>query len=74
MCTNTINMPRDNWIQDVIHSTLTTSSAIKDDQNVSSLTSGKRAFGQDPLVPASIWAGTKGPATSPESRQPPGRL
>jgi hypothetical protein len=38
------------------------------------ITSGKRAFGQDPLVPASIWAGTKGPATSPEIRQPPGRL
>jgi hypothetical protein len=29
-------------------------------------TSGKRAFGLDPLVPASIWAGTKGPATSPQ--------
>jgi hypothetical protein len=28
------------------------------------ITSGKRAFGLDPLVPASIWAGTKGPATS----------
>jgi hypothetical protein len=27
-------------------------------------TSGKRAFGLDPIVPASIWAGTKGPATS----------
>jgi hypothetical protein len=27
-------------------------------------TSGKRAFGLDPLVLASIWAGTKGPATS----------
>jgi hypothetical protein len=37
-------------------------------------TSRKRAFGQEPLVPASIWAGTKGPATSPEIRQPPGRL
>jgi hypothetical protein len=37
-------------------------------------TSRKRAFGQDPLVPASIWAGTKGPATSPEIRQPPWRL
>jgi hypothetical protein len=31
-------------------------------------TSGKRAFGLDPLVPASIWAGTKGPATSPQNR------
>jgi hypothetical protein len=30
-------------------------------------TSGKRAFGLDPLVPASIWAGTKGPATSPQN-------
>jgi hypothetical protein len=29
--------------------------------------SGKRAFGLDPLVPASIWAGTKGPATSPQN-------
>jgi hypothetical protein len=29
-------------------------------------TSGKRVFGLDPLVPASIWAGTKGPATSPQ--------
>jgi hypothetical protein len=38
---------------------------------VASNTSGKRAFGQDPLVPASIWAGTKGPATSSEIRQPP---
>jgi hypothetical protein len=37
-------------------------------------TSGNRAFGLDPLVPASIWAGTKGPATSPQIRQPPGRL
>jgi hypothetical protein len=25
-------------------------------------------FGQDPLVPAVIWAGTKGPATSPQNR------
>jgi hypothetical protein len=33
-------------------------------------TSGKRAFGQDPLVPAVIWAGTKGLATSPQIRQP----
>jgi hypothetical protein len=32
-------------------------------------TSGKRAFGLDPLVPASIWAGTKGPAMSPQNRQ-----
>jgi hypothetical protein len=32
-------------------------------------TSGKRAFGLDPLVPASIWAGTKGPATSPQKTQ-----
>jgi hypothetical protein len=31
------------------------------------VTSGKRAFGLDPLVPASIWAGTKGPATSPQN-------
>jgi hypothetical protein len=31
-------------------------------------TSGKRAFGLDPLVPASIWAGTKDPATSPQNR------
>jgi hypothetical protein len=30
-------------------------------------TSGKWAFGLDPLVPASIWAGTKGPATSPQN-------
>jgi hypothetical protein len=30
-------------------------------------TSRKRAFGLDPLVPASIWAGTKGPATSPQN-------
>jgi hypothetical protein len=30
-------------------------------------TSGKRAFSLDPLVPASIWAGTKGPATSPQN-------
>jgi hypothetical protein len=37
-------------------------------------TSRKRAIGLDPLVPASIWAGTKGPATSPQIRQPPGRL
>jgi hypothetical protein len=37
-------------------------------------TSRKRAFGLDPLVPASIWAGTKGLATSPQIRQPPGRL
>jgi hypothetical protein len=33
------------------------------------ITSGKRAFGLDPLVLASIWAGTKGPATSPQNRQ-----
>jgi hypothetical protein len=32
-----------------------------------SFTSGKRAFGLDPLVPTSIWAGTKGPATSPQN-------
>jgi hypothetical protein len=32
-------------------------------------TSGKRAFGLDPLVSASIWAGTKGPAMSPQNRQ-----
>jgi hypothetical protein len=31
-------------------------------------TSGKRAFGLDPLVSAAIWAGTKGPATSPQNR------
>jgi hypothetical protein len=31
------------------------------------VTSGKRAFGLDPLVPASIWAGTKGPATLPQN-------
>jgi hypothetical protein len=31
-------------------------------------TSRKRAFGLDPLVPASIWVGTKGPATSPQNR------
>jgi hypothetical protein len=31
-------------------------------------TSRKRAFGLDPLVPAAIWAGTKGPATSPQNR------
>jgi hypothetical protein len=31
-------------------------------------TSGKRAFGLDPLVPAAIWAETKGPATSPQNR------
>jgi hypothetical protein len=31
------------------------------------ITSGKRAFGLDPLVPAPIWAGTKGPATSPQN-------
>jgi hypothetical protein len=30
-------------------------------------TSRKLAFGLDPLVPASIWAGTKGPATSPQN-------
>jgi hypothetical protein len=35
--------------------------------DLSSVTSGKRAFGLDPLVPASIWAGTKGPATSPQN-------
>jgi hypothetical protein len=29
-------------------------------------TSGKWAFGLDPLVPAVIWDGTKGPATSPQ--------
>jgi hypothetical protein len=37
-------------------------------------TSGKWAFGQDPLVPAVIWAGTKGPATSPKFAQPRGSL
>jgi hypothetical protein len=31
-------------------------------------TSGKQAFGLDPLVPVSIWAGTKGPATSLQNR------
>jgi hypothetical protein len=31
-------------------------------------TSEKRTFGLDPLVPASIWAGTKGPATSSQNR------
>jgi hypothetical protein len=41
---------------------------------IADFTSRKRAFGLDPLVPASIWAGTKGPATSPQIRQPPGRL
>jgi hypothetical protein len=30
-------------------------------------TSRKWAFGLDPLVPASIWAGTKGPTTSPQN-------
>jgi hypothetical protein len=29
--------------------------------------SRKRVFGLDPLVPASIWTGTKGPATSPQN-------
>jgi hypothetical protein len=33
-------------------------------------TSGKWAFGQDPLVPAVIWVGTKGLATSPQIRPP----
>jgi hypothetical protein len=33
-----------------------------------STTSGKWAFGLDPLVLAVIWAGTKGPATSPQIR------
>jgi hypothetical protein len=37
-------------------------------------TSGKWAFGLDALVPAFIWAGTKGPATSPQKTKPPGRL
>jgi hypothetical protein len=36
--------------------------------NSISYTSGKRAFGLDSLVPASIWAGTKGLATSPQNR------
>jgi hypothetical protein len=35
--------------------------------NTVTYTSGKWAFGLDPLVPASIWAGTKGPATSPQN-------
>jgi hypothetical protein len=34
------------------------------------LTSGKWAFGLDPLVPAIIWAKTKGPATSLQIRPP----
>jgi hypothetical protein len=38
------------------------------EQNQGTNTSGKRAFGLDPLVPAVIWAGTKGPATSPQNR------
>jgi hypothetical protein len=33
-------------------------------------TSGKRAFGQAHLVPAVIWAETKGLATSPQIRPP----
>jgi hypothetical protein len=33
-------------------------------------TSGKQAFGQALLVPAIIWAGTKGLATSPQIRPP----
>jgi histone deacetylase 1/2 len=33
----------------------------------SSTTSGKHAFGQAPLVPGGIWAGTKGMATSPRN-------
>jgi hypothetical protein len=33
-------------------------------------TSGKQAFGQAPLVPDVIWAGTKGLATSPDIRRP----
>jgi hypothetical protein len=33
-------------------------------------TSGKRAFGQALLVPAVIWARTKGLATSPQIRPP----
>nr|BAJ85234.1 predicted protein [Hordeum vulgare subsp. vulgare] len=37
-------------------------------------TSGKRTFGRDPLVPACLWAGTKGPATSPQFSMPPSRL
>jgi hypothetical protein len=32
------------------------------------ITSGKRAFGLDPLVSAAIWAGTKGPAMSSQNR------
>jgi hypothetical protein len=32
-------------------------------------TSGKQAFGQASLVPAVIWAGTKGLATSPDIRR-----
>jgi hypothetical protein len=38
-----------------------------DPLTLQSCTSRKRAFGLDPLVPASIWAGTKGPATSPQN-------
>jgi hypothetical protein len=33
-------------------------------------TSGKWAFGLDPLVPAAIWVGTKGPTTSLQIRPP----
>jgi hypothetical protein len=47
---------------------------VKKIKKVMRNTSEKRAFGLDPLVPASIWAGTKGPATSPQIRQPPVRL
>jgi hypothetical protein len=39
-------------------------------ETVLAYTSGKWAFGQDPLVPAVIWAGTKGPAMSPQIRPP----
>lgn len=37
-------------------------------------TSRKRAFGLDHLVPACLWTGTKGPATSPQFSMPPSRL
>jgi hypothetical protein len=42
--------------------------AIFIDSGIMYYTSGKRAFGLDPLLPAAIWARTKGPATSPQNR------
>jgi hypothetical protein len=58
------------YILDVTASKPLTSRTTVQVRLVLCITSGKWAFGQAHLVPAVIWAGTKGLATSPQIRPP----